>query len=74
MFLNPLHVSAQVLTAQELKYLAALSPTSLEYDESKVYEDFFPIGEVRSRIFAVVSTGILCVSFTTLATCLCSAK
>ena len=45
MFLNPLHVSAQVLTAQELKCLATLSPTSLEYDESKVYEDFFQLGK-----------------------------
>ena len=38
-------LSSSILTSQELKCLATLSPTSLEYDESKVYEDFFRLGK-----------------------------
>ena len=50
-----------MLTAQELKCLATLSPTSLEYDESRGYEDIFPIGEVR-YINIYIYTSVYCIS------------
>ena len=41
----PPNTFVQWRTAQELNSLATFNPTSLEYDESKVCEDFFGLGK-----------------------------